>query len=73
MLDSRTRSHIERELTQLNRLLEDYAELLALAAGEEPGLIPRTALSTVLQSFYQGIESVLQTVAKRVDRPGLAS
>jgi hypothetical protein len=68
MLDERTRTHIERELTQLRRLLQDYAELLAISSSEEPELISRTALSTVLQSFYQGVESVFQTVAKRTDQ-----
>jgi hypothetical protein len=53
---------------QLRRLLQDYAELLATSGNEEPGLIPRTALSTVLQSFYQGVESIFETVATRVDR-----
>ena len=68
MLDKRVRIHVERELTQLGRLLEDYADLLATPDDEEPGLIPRTALGTVLQSFYQGVEGVFQTVAKRVDQ-----
>lgn len=67
MLDKRARAHLERELTQLSRLLEDYAELLATPEAEAPDLFARTALSSVVQSFYQGIESVLQTVAKRVD------
>jgi len=68
MLDERTRTHIERELTQLRRLLQDYAELLAVSSSKELELISRTALSTVLQSFYQGVESVFQTVAKRIDQ-----
>jgi len=68
MLDERTRTHIERELTQVRRLLQDYSELLAASSSEEPGLVSRTALSTVLQSFYQGVESVFQTVAKRIDQ-----
>ena len=68
MLDKRVRAHVERELTQLGKLLADYSQLLAMSEGEEPGLIPRAALSTVLQSFYQGVEGVFQTVAKRVDQ-----
>ena len=73
MLDRSTRAHIERELDQLDRLLTDYHDLLQ-AESEEPGLIDRTALSSVVQSFYQGVESVFQLIAKRVDEnmPGSA-
>ena len=68
MLDRRTRSHIERELEQIVRLMSDYSELLAVPEAQEPGLIDRTALGAVLQSFYNGVENIFQTVAKRVDQ-----
>src|SRR3990172_11631061 len=68
MLDRRTRSHIERELEQIVRLMSDYSELLAVPDAQEPGLIDRTALGAVLQSFYNGVENIFQTVAKRVDQ-----
>jgi hypothetical protein len=62
MLDRSTRAHIERELGQLDRLLTDYRDLLH-SASDEPGLVDRTALSSVVQSFYQGVESVFQLIA----------
>jgi len=68
MLDRRTRSHIERELDQLERLMKEYSELLAVSSEKEPELIARTALSAVLQSFYNGVENIFQTVAKWVDQ-----
>lgn len=68
MLDRRTRSYIERELEQIRRLMSDYRELLAVPDAQEPGLIERTALSTVLQSFYNGVENIFQTIAKRIDQ-----
>lgn len=68
MLDKRTRSHIERELEQIARLMSDYSELLAVPDAQEPGLIDRTALGAVLQSFYNGVENIFQIVAKRVDQ-----
>jgi hypothetical protein len=73
MLDRSTRSHIERELGQLDRLLTDYRDLLHVES-DEPGLVDRTALSSVVQSFYQGVESIFQLIAKRVDEdmPGSA-
>ena len=68
MLDKRTRAHIERELELIERLMQDYRELLAVPGEEEPALIERTALGSVLQSFYNGVENIFQTVAKRVDQ-----
>ncbi|MBT3346299.1 MAG: hypothetical protein HN712_04770 [Gemmatimonadetes bacterium] len=67
MLDRATSAHIERQLQQLARLETDYDELLRASTGEEPELVGRTALSAVVQSFYQGVEGIFQTIAKRVD------
>ena len=68
MLDERARAYIERELEQLERLLRDYHVLLETARTGEPDLVERTALGSVLQSFYTGVESIFETLAKRVDR-----
>lgn len=67
MLDSATRAHIERQLQLLGRLLTEYDELLDVTPEEEPDLVQRTALSSVVQSFYQGAEGLFQTIAKRID------
>lgn len=67
MLDSATRAHIERQLKLLGKLLTEYDELLDVIPDEEPDLVRRTALSSVVQSFYQGIEGLFQTIAKRID------
>ena len=68
MWDRSTRTHIEREIKQLYRLTDDYKELLQIQSADGPELFDRTALSSVVQAFYQGIEGVFQTIAKRVDR-----
>ena len=73
MLDRRTRAHLERELDQLERLVRDYRAVLDIPEDGEPGLIERTALGAVLQSFYTGVENIFQTVAKRVDEEMPAS
>ena len=65
MLDERARAYIERELERLERLLRDYRVLLETARTGEPDLVERTALGSVLQSFYT---SIFETIAKRVDR-----
>jgi hypothetical protein len=67
MLDSTTRAHIQRQLQQLSRLPAEYRSLLDTVPDDEPDLVERTALSAVVQSFYQGAEGVFQTIAKRVD------
>ena len=68
MLDRRSRSYIERELDQIERLMREYSELLAVSSEKEPELIARTALGAVFQSFYNGVENIFQTVAKWVDQ-----
>lgn len=67
MLDERTRAHIVREIRQIDQLFQEYEDLLQKARQREPGLVELTALGAVLHSFYTGVESIFQTVAKRVD------
>lgn len=71
MLDEQVAAQIRFELTQLERLLASYQDLLARFAqtsAGEPTLIETTALASVLHSFYTGVENIFQLVAKRVDR-----
>ena len=67
MLDSSTRSHIERQLEHLTRLSTEFRELLRDLPYDDPGLERRAALSSLLQSFYQGIEGIFERIAKRID------
>jgi len=67
MLDDRALAHIERELQQIENLLRAYRTLLSKASINEPNLVELTALAGVLHSFYNGVENVFQTIAKRVD------
>lgn len=57
-------AQIEFELEQLDQLLESYQELLAKAAEAEPDLVERTALASVLHSFYNGLENIFLRIAK---------
>ena len=67
MLDDRALAHIERELRQIEDLFHAYRTLLSKASINEPNLVELTALAGVLHSFYNGVEIVFQTIAKRVD------
>ena len=68
MLDDRLKRLIERELKELNSLLEQSGEMLEVTPGEEPTFERRAALSQVLISFYTGLERIFERVARRVDR-----
>lgn len=67
MLDDRALAHIERELQRIEDLFCAYRTLLSKASINEPNLVELTALAGVLHSFYNGVENVFQTIAKRVD------
>ena len=42
--------------------------MLDKSAKTEPSVVERTALGSVLHSFYTGLEGIFLTVAKRVDK-----
>lgn len=75
MLDEQVAAQIRFELTQLERLLASYQDLLARFAqtsASEPTLIETTALASVLHSFYTGLENIFRLVAKRIDQQPLS-
>jgi hypothetical protein len=55
------------EITQIDHLFTMYADLFTLVQQEKPGLIEKTALASVLHSFYNGIEAICLTIAKEID------
>jgi hypothetical protein len=60
-------SRVEFEITQIDRLLESYAELLDRVCQTEPDLVELTATASVLHSFYTAVENVLLAVARQID------
>jgi hypothetical protein len=60
-------SKVRFEVTQIDRLFETYADLLAGVQRSTPNHVEIAALSTVLHSFYGGLENIFQLVAKRLD------
>ncbi len=60
-------SQVRFEVTQIDRLFETYADLLAHAQQSTPSNVEIAALATVLHSFYNGLEDIFQLVAKRLD------
>jgi hypothetical protein len=58
---------IKHEIGQIDDLLESFGPLLAITRTRDPDLVERSALATVLHSFYNGIENIFSIVAKQVD------
>jgi len=58
---------IQLELKLLRELLERTAEMRRTVADAKPDQTAKLAAATLLQSFYNGIEKVLDAMAERVD------
>ncbi len=59
---------INFEVGQIDRLFEEYADLLKQAQQKEPTLVELTAMASVLHSFYSGLENIFLSVAKGIDQ-----
>lgn len=60
---------IDFEIQQIDRLLGFHAELLQRARSRVPlSSTEITALGSVVHSFYNGLESILLTIAKQFDQ-----
>ncbi|HUS91542.1 MAG TPA: hypothetical protein VM695_06805 [Phycisphaerae bacterium] len=60
-------AEVNLELAQLQRLLTEYATLLATGGMEGEDPVTTLALAGVLQSFYHGVENIFGRIARRVD------
>ncbi|MEW5954320.1 MAG: hypothetical protein AB1815_11465 [Bacillota bacterium] len=60
-------SQVQFEISQIDRLLDSYSNLLEKSRNSEPDLVELTALASVLHSFYNGVENIFLTIAKRID------
>ena len=67
MSPERAVAEIKLEIEEIDRLLESYSELLEGCRSERPGLVAMTAAASVVHSFYNGLENVFLSVAKRID------
>lgn len=58
---------IKFEIKQVDKLLNNYEDLIRKCKEKEPELVELTALASVLHSFYNGIENIFSLIAKGVD------
>ena len=63
-MDKRLKDKIESEISRIDRLFENGKPLLESCKVEEPGFTERFAISFFLQSFYTGIESIVELIFK---------
>ena len=66
------KTYVEREIGQIDHLLQNYNHLIKSALSSEPDLVELTAIGAVLQSFYNGIENIFTIITKRIDQKSLA-
>ncbi|MCB0083392.1 MAG: hypothetical protein KDE47_20765 [Caldilineaceae bacterium] len=67
-MPEKTVAKIKLELNLIDELFASYADLLARVQTKEPDIVEKTALASVLHSFYNGIEHIFEIVAKEVDQ-----
>lgn len=62
-----TIAEIEREIREVDQLFRSFNELLTRVKDKDPDLVEMTALSTVIHSFYNGLENIFSRIAKGID------
>lgn len=67
-MHDRLASRVAVELRKMAHLFETYADLLTRVNEREPDPVELAALSQVIQSFYGGVESIFESVAKLIDQ-----
>ncbi|MFH1570140.1 MAG: hypothetical protein ABIL09_19260 [Gemmatimonadota bacterium] len=67
MLDDAARRVVARELEELDELLTSSTELLATPTDANPPFERLAALSTVLTSFYTGLERIFGRIVAQLD------
>ena len=58
---------INNELQLLDELLNSHEILITKLKIEDPDQIEKSAVATLLHSFYNGIENILKRIASRID------
>jgi hypothetical protein len=66
-LDDKLKDKINHEVLRLNKLFDNGKPLLDLCRVKEPDFIEASAAGSFLQSFYNGIESIVLLIFKTID------
>jgi len=65
-LDNKLKEKIEHEVLRLNKLFDSGKPLLDLCRLKEPDFVEASAAGSFLQSFYNGIESIVLLIFKTI-------
>ena len=65
-MDNSLREKIENEVARINKLFDSGKPLLNLCRLKEPDFIEASAAALLLQSFYNGIESIILLIFKGI-------
>ena len=63
-MDKKLREKIENEVSRINRLFDNGKPLMISCGLKEPDVTERFAITYFLQSFYTGIESIIELIFK---------
>ena len=66
-LDNNIKQKIENEIAQINKLFDSGRPLLDLCKLKEPDFVEASAAALLLQSFYNGIESIILLIFKGLE------
>ncbi len=58
---------VRDEIGLVDRLFEEYEDLLDESQHATPDKVEKAALATILHSFYNGLENIFSTIAREVD------
>ena len=65
-MDNKLKEKIEHEVLRLNKLFDSGKPLLDLCRLKEPDFVEASAAGSFLQSFYNGIESIVLLIFKTI-------
>ena len=65
-MDDKLKEKIEHEILRMNKLFDSGKPLLDLCKISEPDFIESSAAGSFLQSFYNGIESIILLIFKTI-------
>ena len=68
MLHDKLIKKITFEISEIDNELSSYDSLINLCKVKEPDLIEKTAIASILHSFYTGIEKIFVAIAKEIDQ-----
>lgn len=61
-------AQVKFEIGQIDYLLQSFDSLLKQSQQQSPDLTETTAIASVLHSYYNGLENIFLSIAKRMDK-----